>query len=234
MNVIRPNCRTQFTAHDMEFIQTVLDPHNHVSNCLIKLFTDTDSRDVILDSDKLYQALLEHPDCVKVSTHFYFYVLVRHMLRQEDLDDRCLADYVAELLAQFSSAQRVRHPIESEVRPMDYLVDMLTALETVDDEKKFLIRTHMGNHSLFMTGLFPGHVEFRTQYKAAPKVEYYENLGSTSYRVASHHHLAREYNLIAIFEILASYFHSIRLALNKLAEEILCLEPQYCPLLVRV
>ena len=234
MNVIRPNCRTQFMPQDLDFIQAVLDPHRRVNNCLIKLFADPDTRDVVLDSDKLYQALLDSPECVNVSSRFYFYILVRHMLRKEDLDDRNLADYVAELLTEFSSAQRVRRPIETDTRPMDYLVDMLEALQTVDEEKQFLIRTHMGNHSLFLTGLFPGHVEFRTQYKAAPRVEYYESLGSTSYRVASHHHLAREYNLHSLFEILASFFHSIRLALNRLAEEILCLEPQYCPLLIRV
>jgi hypothetical protein len=236
MNVIRPNCRAQFTVQDMDFIQLVLDPDKRVTSCLHQLFGDTDSRDVILDSDRLYNSLLERPECVKVSSHFYFYVLVRHVFHQNGISDRNVADYVAELLAEFANSERARCPSDSTValRPMDYLVDMLAMLEKVDDDRQFLIRTHMGNHSLFLTGIFPGQVEYRTRYKAAPKVEYYESLGSTSYRVASHHHLAREYNLTAIFEFLARCFHAIRLSLNKLAEEILCLDPDYSPLLIRV
>src|SRR5271170_6762384 len=101
MFVIQPNCRVQFTAEDIDFIRRVLGTTEN-SQALISLLTDVDCRDAILDDEKLFRALLEERSCLRVSAHFYFYVLVRHVLRQAGIDDRTVADYVAELLTQFS------------------------------------------------------------------------------------------------------------------------------------
>ena len=46
------------------------------------------------------------------------------MRSEAGLDDRVVADYVAEMLAEFGSTHRLRHPLRSPGQPMDYLVDM--------------------------------------------------------------------------------------------------------------
>ena len=79
MELIQPNCRVQFAAEDIEFIVSVLGGKLGDTECLVRLLADEESRDLILDDAMLLQALLEHRGCLQVSTHFYFYVLVRHV-----------------------------------------------------------------------------------------------------------------------------------------------------------
>ena len=102
MKVITPNCRVQFTAEDIEFITGVLGKRSSESEFLTQLLGDESSRDLLLDNDSLLHALLEMRGCLRVSSHFYFYVLVRHALRRAGIEGREVADYVAEMLTEFS------------------------------------------------------------------------------------------------------------------------------------
>ena len=81
MKVIQPNCRAQFAAEDIEFILSVLGAKIGTAECLIKLLSDEDSRDLILDDEALLHALLERRGCLRVSSRFYFYILVRQVFR---------------------------------------------------------------------------------------------------------------------------------------------------------
>ena len=82
MHVIQPNCRVQFTAEDIDFILNVLRPGVDSSEGLCRLLADEDTRDLILDDEAIFQALLERRGCLRVSTRFYFYVLVRHVFQR--------------------------------------------------------------------------------------------------------------------------------------------------------
>jgi hypothetical protein len=104
-----------------------------------------------------------------------------------------------------------------------YFFEMLTALEKADDHTAFCIRAHIGNHSLFLSGVFPGHIRHRTERRAAPGLEYYQELGRASFRAASHHRLAAQYDLAHVFDILSERFEPARLALNDLSERLLSL-----------
>src|SRR5437868_14695201 len=108
MKMIQPNCRVQFAAEDIEFILSVLGQKIGTAECLVKLLADEDSRDLILDDDALFHALLERRGCLRVSNRFYFYILVRHVFRHSVLQDRAVADYVAELLSEFYREERAR------------------------------------------------------------------------------------------------------------------------------
>jgi hypothetical protein len=100
---------------------------------------------------------------------------------------------------------------------------MLAALQTADDSTSFYLRAHIGNHSLFMTGIFPDRVRNRTERRGAPGLRYYEEVGRANYRVASDHRLARKYDLDGIFTTLAERFQTTRLALNDLGERLITL-----------
>ncbi len=223
MKVIQPNCRTRFTASDIDFIVSVFASEAGSSNCLVKLFSDPDSLDAILDHELLFRALLEYNSCLQVSPHFYFYVLVRHVLRRSGIEDRMVADYVAEMLAEFASTERLRRPLPNDDRPLDYLFEMLAALHKADDSTQFLIRAHVGNHSLFVSGIFPDYIRFRAQFRGAPQMEYYENMGSANFRVAGDHRLAQRYELAPIFDTLSHHFHDVRLALNDMTDRLISL-----------
>src|SRR5690349_12891371 len=214
LSVIQANSRVRLTAADLDFILSVLQRQPPSDRHLTRLLTDPEARDVILDDEALLRAVLEQRSCLRISAHFYFYVLVRHTFRRSGLDDRNIADYVAAVLAEFSSADRLSCRIKGQSQPMDYFVDMLAALQTVDDTTRFFIRAHIGNHSLFLSGVFPDRIRHRTEIRGSPDLSYYEGLGRSNFKVAGDHRLAREYSLDGIFNELADRFQETRRALN--------------------
>ena len=181
MQVIHANCRVQFTAADMDFITSVLGKNRDTMPFLISLLTDLETRDIILDDDMLFRALLEHRGCLRVSPHLYFYVLVRHVLRESGLEDRSVADYVAELLTEFSREERTRY-VHSRPTPAAWIIFSKCSprLQTADDYTAFCLRAHIGNHSLFFSGVFPGRIRARAERRGFPGLQYYRELGRAS------------------------------------------------------
>src|SRR5713101_4569031 len=214
MKMIQPNCRIQFAAEDIEFILSVLGRKLGTAECLVKLLADEDSRDLILDDEALFHALLERRGCLRVSSRFYFYILVRQVFRRSDIQDRSVADYVAEVLTEFARTERSRCVVPGQTNPLDYFFEMLAALQKADDRTSFFIRVHIGNHSLFLSGVFPERIRFRAEARGFPDLKYYEGLGRTQYRVASDHRLAQRYDVAEVLSTLAERFQTTRLALN--------------------
>ncbi len=228
MNVIQPNCRVQFTAEDVDFILSVLGSKFGAAECLARLLGDEESRDLILDDEALLHALLEHRGCLRVSSRFYFYILVRQVFRRSDIKDRAVADYVAEVLTEFSRTDRVSCVAPGQSQPLNYLFEMMAALQTADDRTSFLIRAHIGNRSLFLSGVFPERIRMRAETRGFPGLKYYEELGRTNFRAASDHRLAQKYELAPIFNTLAERFQATRLALNDVAERCFSIgDPDY-------
>src|SRR5436190_2693145 len=228
MKMIQPNCRIQFAAEDIEFIVSVLGQKIGTAACLVKLLADEETRDLILDDEALFHALLERRGCLRVTTRLYFYILVRHVFQRSDIHDRKVADYVAEVLAEFSRTERARCVVPGQNHPLDYLFEMLTALRTADDRTSFYIRVHIGNHSLFLSGVFPERIRFRAEARGFPDLRYYEGLGRTHYRMASDHRLAQRYEVANIFNTLAERFEATRMALNDISERLFSLgDPDY-------
>lgn len=214
--MIQPNCRARFTGHDFDFVVRTLarSPGNSVS--LVELLTDIETRDQILDHDGLVRAVLEGPGNLTISPQFYFYILARLVLRRSGIDDRNLADYVASLLEKFSRVRQMRAPVENLETP--YLSDLLLALKSASSFQTFLIRAHMGNYALFISGIFYESIESRRE-RGAPSFSFYEEIGRTSFHAIATHNMARKYELGGLFEKLAAHFHECRLALNRLADE---------------
>jgi len=225
--MIQPNCRVQFAAEDIDFILSVLGAKIETAECLTKLLADEESRDLILDDEALFHALLERRGCLRVSTRFYFYILVRHVFRRSDIQDRAVADYVAEVLAEFARTERARCVVPGQTNPLDYLFEMLTALKTADDRTSFFIRVHIGNHSLFLSGVFPERIRFRAEMRGFPDLKYYEGLGRTHFRMASDHRLAQKYEVAKIYNTLADRFQATRLALNDIADRLFSIGENY-------
>jgi hypothetical protein len=205
----------------------VLGPKIETAECLTKLLADEASRDLILDDEALFHALLERRGCLRVSSRFYFYILVRHVFRRSDIQDRAVADYVAEVLAEFARTERARCVVPGQSNPLDYLFEMLTALKTADDRTSFFIRVHIGNHSLFLSGVFPERIRFRAEMRGFPDLKYYEGLGRTHFRMASDHRLAQKYEVANIYNTLAERFQATRLALNDIADRLFSIGENY-------
>jgi hypothetical protein len=221
--MIRANCRNRFRAEDFDFIVRTLARSSSEATSLTELLTDEEARDAILDQEILAHALLSQEAQLSISPQFYFYILLRHVLKKTAISDRAVCDYLASLLEEFSCAARIRPPGTAPGNSSEYLSDMLLALRGASPWQEFHIRAHVGNYSLFLSGIFPERVSERSK-RGAPDFSFYEGMGSASYRVAAQHNLARTCNLTGIYETLAEAFHEIRLALNRVADSLFHLD----------
>ena len=175
------------------------------------------------DDEALLRALLERRGCLRVSSHFYFYILVRHTFRRSGIEDRAVADYVAEVLAEFARTEQSRCVVPGQGNVLDYFFEMLAALQTADERTSFHLRVHIGNHSLFLSGVFHERIRCRAERRGFPGLSYYEALGSSQFRAAGDHRLAQRYELAEIFGTLSERFETTRRALNDISERLFTL-----------
>ena len=227
--MIRANCRERFIASDFDFVVRTLarSQPDHVS--LVDLLSDSETRDSVLDNPRLVEAILCHAGHLSISSQFYFYVLARHVLREAGINDRKLCDYIASLLETFSRISGMQHsPDLVQTRGRQYISDMLIALTRATPEQAFLLRAYVGNYSLFISGIFHENTQ-RRSFRGAPDLKFYEQVGRTNYQMLSTHATARRCELSDIYEELAERFREVRLALNRLADQLLNLDDDLSP-----
>jgi len=225
--MIRANCRERFTGADFDFVVRTLSRSatEHVS--LVDLLSDSATRDSVLDNPRLIDAILCNAGHLRISSQFYFYILARHVLQQAGINDRKLCDYVASLLEAFSRSSVLRAPHAAD-SVQQYISDMLIALQRVTPEQAFLLRAHVGNYSLFISGIFLENTQ-RRSLRGGPDVKFYEQVGRASYQFLSAHATARRCELNDVYEELAERFRDIRCALNRLSDQLLNLDDPGLP-----
>ena len=221
--MVRANCRARFTAADFDFVVRTLARSQTDQVSLVDLLTDVETRDSILDHPRLVEAILSNCEHLRISSQFYFYVLARHVLQQGGIGDRKLCDYVASLLEAFSRANRMQMSDAMDDRAHQYISDMLIALTRATPEQAFLLRAHIGNYSLFISGIFHENTQ-RRSLRGGPDIEFYEQVGRTNYQLVASHAVARRCELDDVFEGLADRFRDVRLALNQLSDQLLNLD----------
>ena len=226
--MIRANCRERFTGADFDFVVRTLSRSQTESVSLVDLLSDGDTRDAVLDNPRLVDAILSNPAHLRISSQFYFYVLARHVLQQAGIGDRKLSDYVGSLLETFSRASLLRSPHAAGESVHQYISDMLIALQRVTSEQAFLLRAHIGNYSLFVSGIFHENTQ-RRSLRGGPDVRFFEEIGRANYQLVSSHVAARRCELNDVFEELADRFHDVRVALNRLSEQLLNLDDDARP-----
>jgi hypothetical protein len=224
--MIQANCRARFTAADFQFIVRTLarSPNDRVS--LVDLLSDAETRDAVLDDPRLVEMILSDAGQLSISSAFYFYVLARHVLQRAQVTDRKLCDYIGSLLETFSRVNGLRAPNSEEDSNRQYISDMLIALTRATAEQSFLLRAHVGNYSLFISGIFHENATHRSR-RGAPDLDFYEKIGRTNFQLVAGHSTARRCELNDVYEELADRFHEVRLALNRLSDELINLDDDH-------
>lgn len=223
MELIVPSCRESLSSSDKEFVAGHLTRNPADTGACHRLLDDPEERDRLLDGDALFEAILNQPDAIGVSQRLYFYILVRRVFRDAGIHDAELADYAATLLAHFAEAQRAFGSNTSKRQAFFYLVDALAEQGRARPTERFAIMVRLADQALFLTGIFPAHVEHRRQHRAAPGLQYYESMARSNYERAGQHYIAQEYCLNELYGALAEAFVRIRRALNHMADELIFL-----------
>jgi hypothetical protein len=65
------------------------------------------------------------------------------------------------------------------------LAELSGAIESADAQRSFLVRAHLGNYALWMSGVFPDYIELRRWRKGGPNLDYYEEMGRRGFTLAA-------------------------------------------------
>lgn len=177
--------------------------------------------DALLDDAALLPALIESPRGRLASLPLFSYVLVRHALLQMGERDRVLADYAASVLLHFGLRDRARRVADADDESFDTLADLLEAAERSEPRRSFLVRAHLGNYALWMSGMFPDRIAQREHRRGGPALGYFEAMGRRGFQLAAEHRLAGEHGLALLFAAASERFPVLRIALNRISDALL-------------
>jgi hypothetical protein len=215
--MIVPNVRASFGRAEAAFVVWLLTRGSERERALQEERLRVEGLDALLDDPRTFNALMGSREFSSAPASLVFYMLVRHSLLEEGITDRALADYVAALVLAFGRGSRA-YRSEDSGPEYHYLTDIVAAADAANGERAFLLRAHLGEFALWLSGLFPDYITGRVQRRGAPGLRYYEELGSAGYRQAALHVFAERHGVHRLFEQCAASFPVLRVSLNRVAD----------------
>jgi hypothetical protein len=174
--------------------------------------------DSVLDDARLPAALMRHPRGAHASLALFAYVMIRQALRRAGETDRALADYVSAIVLHFGHRDRAHRIADSDDETYAALVDLCRDLDDPNAQRSFLVRSHLGNYALWLSGIFPDYIEQRHWRRGGPDLEYFEEMGRRGFQLAADHRLADEHGLATLYATAAERFGILRTALNTVSD----------------
>jgi len=217
--MILPRIRASFDRADAVALVELLGRDDPALRDAAQSRLDREGLDALLDDPRILNALLTADD-VPVGPSIVFYVLVRQSLLESDVRDPGIADFLASMVLAFGSGTRAYRISDDSHEEFHYLVDLVGRMGETDSgsQDAFLLRSHMGNYALWLTGLFPDFVEARVRRRGAPPMGYYEAMGSSGYLSAADTSQARSLGVEELFRGAARDFPRMRVALNRVSD----------------
>ena len=131
------------------------------------------------------------------------------------LDDVHISNYIANMLAQFTKSSGLFKIRESDKETSHYIVDMIEDSMQSDNIRKYYIYCHIGDFTLFLTGMIPEYVKYRFENKRRPvDRSYYVNFGKAYYGLASETSNARKSRLSDTLSQLSEGFEVVAEIIN--------------------
>lgn len=175
--------------------------------------------DALLDDPRAAEAVARHRGLLLAPPRLVLYVLIRRALLERGLASRMLADYTTALVFEFGQRDRSYRITDHDEKEYRYLVDVLADLADADGHRAFLLRAHLGNLALWLSGLFPDYIVARVHRMGGPGLDYYEEMGRTGFRLAAGDPHADRRSLGDLYENAADAFPSVRRALNLFSDQ---------------
>ena len=219
--MILANTRTSMTRDDAQLAIRLLARVSGEEPASIERRMADEGIDAILDDPRLAAALLQLPAGAHSSLPLFLYVIIRRALRGAGEDDRGIADYVTSLVVHFGLSGRANRIGMADDQTYSTLVGLVDDVNDPDANRSFLVRTHLGNYALWLSGLFPDHIEQRRWRRGGPDLEYFEELGRKGFELAADHRLAETYGLTALYATAAERFGLLRTTLNSVSDTLL-------------
>lgn len=201
---------------------------------------DHQSLKVYLGSQSFFEDLMAEDSSVRLSPEILFFIMYEQFKRKlrdessfqklmienmkengadqissevspEFFEDQSLIQYLVTMLKRFVKTNDVyKLPVNDDKR-YKYVFEMLEASRDSSDTESFQIFLHIGNYSLFLTGLFPEWIRYRHEHKNRPMdIDSYRKYGKTFFDRASNHRLARRRKLEPVLSKLSKGYDFVR------------------------
>jgi len=142
------------------------------------------------------------------------------------LNDPDVTAYVARLLCEFSTSDKLYSVRDESGHPIDKLEEMVEAADPVNgpaasfDEERAL-RKHIGDYALFVAGMYPEAMgSSRRRRRHQPSLGELIHVGKESYYIVSQFNLFEYESEAALFARLSDSFERCILGLTLVREEI--------------
>jgi hypothetical protein len=218
--MILANLRERFTATDTQLVVDLLARGSGATRRSYVEKAEKEGPDSLLDDPDLLALLGAHSRLTAPSAPLFLYVTLRHALRDCGIDDPRLADYLGALVLDFGMKDRAYRVAPHDDDTRRYLIDILADLSAAEGRRAFLLCVHLGNFSLWLSGIFPDYITAQNARKGAPGFAYYDEMGARGFRRAADHGLARELDLDDLYASVADRFAPIRLVLNRVSDRV--------------
>jgi hypothetical protein len=219
--MIQATVRRHLTRDDAQLVARLIARDSGTPLEEIERTLSDEGIDAVLDDPRLPAAMLREGQGTWTSLPLFSYVMVRHALRRLGEDDRRLADYVAAVLMHFGMRDNAHRVSAADDQVYDSLGALMADVDDPDVRRSFLVRTHLGNYALWLSGLFPDYIEHRKWRRGGPDLDYYEEMGRRGYQLAAGHRLADEHGIATLFATAAERFGLLRAALNDVSDSLL-------------
>lgn len=219
--MILANARHRLTREDAQLAVRLVSEDSEEERERIQRRLVDEGLDTILDDQRLPAALLRSRFGAYASLPLFLYVMVRHALLRAGERERVLSDYITAVLLAFSARRRVERISEADDEIYDTLAALLDDAHDGDPRRAFLVRVHLGNHALWLAGLYPDHIEQRKWRRGGPDLGYFEEMGKRGFELAAEHRMAAQYGMAGVYERIAARFGLLRVALNTLSDTVL-------------
>jgi hypothetical protein len=219
--MIQATVRRHLTRDDAQLVARLIARDSGTPLEEIERTLSDEGIDAVLDDPRLPAAMLREGQGTWTSLPLFSYVMVRHALRRLGEDDRRLADYVAAVLMHFGMRDNAHRVSAADDQVYDSLGALMADVDDPDVRRSFLVRTHLGNYALWLSGLFPDYIEHRKWRRGGPDLDYYDEMGRRGYQLAAGHRLADEHGIATLFATAAERFGLLRAALNDVSDSLL-------------
>ena len=147
------------------------------------------------------------------------------MIESVGIRDREISNYVAALLVDFTHVDRLYRVRNAEGKRLEEVADMLIESNPMLHAPSFFcereVRKHIGDYTLFLTGLFPEYVQKqqRRGMRADAFVDYMQ-AGKESYRIVASFDQFEFRDIAPVFRRMAEQFELCVFGLNLAKAEL--------------
>ena len=219
--MILANLQERLTRKDLEFLVRALSQDDEQRKTELEQLLVQQGVDALLGRPELFQLLRDSQGLGSPSPELFICVAVRETLRRVGIADARLSNYLGALLYEFGLRDRAYRISPHDDQVYRYVADIVADIDQESGRRRFLLQAHLGNFTLWLAGVFPDRISARKQLRGGPGMEYYETMGARGFRQAATNRIARSLDVADLYSRVADSFATLRVALNRLSDDML-------------